>query len=238
MRALRFATKPATPVLWAGLALVLLGLAPAATRADVIIGNLGAVDGGNVSLSATNYEAVSFTMGSQAYSVSDVQIRILGNGNLDAITFQMRDNAGGQPSNSVLFTFDGQSASFNGTNTLTFGAGSPFTLTANSTYWLVGFSSNGNAKWVDSSPLTPPAGSGATFGQYSASTNSGTNWSSDPSDAPKFQLDGTPSVGSPEPSSLLLTGTAACMAAAFGWRRRRSRHPKPPVVTAPSADGT
>jgi hypothetical protein len=34
-----------------------------------------------------------------------------------------------------------------------------------------------------------------------------------------FQVDG---VAIPEPSSLLLVGTVACVSAAVGWRRRRT----------------
>ena len=46
MRPLFLPTRQARPVLWAGLALVLLGLAPATTRADVVLGNL--ISGGDV----------------------------------------------------------------------------------------------------------------------------------------------------------------------------------------------
>jgi len=235
MRPLLLATKPATPVLWAGLALVLLTLVPAATRADVIIGNLGAGDGGKVTLNG-NSVAASFTMGSQAYSISDVQIRLQGNVP-SQLTYQIRDDAGGQPSNNVLLTFNGQSAMTTATLTYTFGAGSPFTATANSTYWLVGFSSQ-PAGWVDSSPQTNPSGSAATFGQYEQSTSSIGPWIPLLTDAPKFQLDGTPLVGSPEPSSLVLVGTVACVAAAVGLCRRRTRRPELAVMTARSADGT
>ena len=222
MRPLLLVTQPATSVLWTGLAIVLLGLAPAATRADVVIGNLGAGDGGKVQLNDDSI-AASFTMGSQAYSISDVQIRLQGNVP-SQLTYQIRDDASGQPSNNVLLTFNGLSATTTATVTYTFGAGSPFTAAANTTYWLVGFSSQ-PAGWVDSSPQTNPSGSAATFGQYEQSPSSTGEgpWSSLSSDAPKFQLDGTPAVGSPEPSSLFLTGTVACVAAVVGWRRRRTR---------------
>jgi len=235
MRPLLFASRSATPALTAGLALVLLTLAPAATRADVVLGNFGAGDGGNVSTSTNNFNAASFTMGSQDYLLSDVQIRITGNGNA-AATFQLRADASGHPSSSALFTFTSETITGFSTNTVTFPAGSPFTLTANSTYWLVGFTTNGNINWVDSSPHTNPSGSGATFGQYQQSTDSGASWASSPNE-PKFQLDGTPATGVPEPGSLLLVGTVSCVAAAVGWRRRRTRPTEPDVVTERSADG-
>ncbi len=221
MSPLHFAPKRATLVLWAGTVLVLLTMAPAATRADVIIGNLSAGDGGKVQINDDSV-AVSFTMGSQAYSISDVQIRLQGNVP-SQLTYQIRDDASGQPSNNVLLTFNGQSAATTATVTYTFNAGSPFTAAANTTYWLVGFSSQ-PASWVDSSPQTNPSGSAATFGQYEQSPSStGLGpWSSLSSDAPKFQLDGTP-TGSPEPSSLVLVGTVTCVAAAVGWRRRRQQ---------------
>jgi hypothetical protein len=237
MRRPLIATKPATPVLWAGAVLVLLGLAPAVGRADVILGNLGAGDGGNVQTSANKYTAASFTMGGQAYSLSDVQIRITGNGNAGA-TFQLRADASGQPSSSALFTFDSQSITGFSTNTDTFPAGSPFTLTANNTYWLVGLTTNGSINWADSSPQTNPSGSGATFNTYALSPDAGTTWTNTSSDAPKFQLDGTPSTGVPEPSSLVLVGTVACVAAAVGLLRRRNRRPGLADMTARSTNGT
>ena len=55
MRPLLLATKPATPVLWVGTALVLLGLAPAVGRADVILGNLGSGNGGSATLDSNDF---------------------------------------------------------------------------------------------------------------------------------------------------------------------------------------
>lgn len=224
----------ATPVRWAGLATLLLGLAPSVGRADVILGNLGAGDGGNVMINPNNYVAASFTMGSQAYALSDVQVRLTG-GVPPEITFQLRGDAGGSPAGGVLVTFNGAGTSEQATNTFTFAAGSPFTLTPNSTYWLVGSTTSSSARWVDSSPPTNPSGIGATFGQYKESSNSGSSWSGS-SVKPLFQLDGTP-TGVPEPSSLALVGAVACVAAAAGWRRR-TRGAGSAAETAPPAGGT
>ena len=66
MKPLFSATKQAIPVLWTSLALVLLGIAPAVARADVILGNLGTADGNNLDiLDFQRYGAASFTMKSQ-----------------------------------------------------------------------------------------------------------------------------------------------------------------------------
>ena len=48
MRPLTFATKLTTRNLSYGMFLILLALSPVVSRADVILGNLGAGDGGNV----------------------------------------------------------------------------------------------------------------------------------------------------------------------------------------------
>jgi hypothetical protein len=224
MRPLLFTSKPATPVLWAGTVLVLLGLAPAVCRADVILGNLGTGDGStSLTLNSTTFTGASFTMGSQAYSLSDVQITLENNPSSGTI-FQLESDASGKPSSAVLFTFTTPTFG-SGLATYTFPVSSPFTLAANSKYWLVGLTNSGSTSWVASNTSTNPAGGGATFGSYSFSASSGASWSNLSGFTPEFQVNGTPSVGSPEPSSLLLTGMAACMAAAVGWRRRRTRRP-------------
>jgi hypothetical protein len=61
MRSPLFATKPAPLVLWAGMALTLLGL-PAVGWADFIIGNLGAGDSDSVAVNSTALFAGSFTI--------------------------------------------------------------------------------------------------------------------------------------------------------------------------------
>ena len=237
MRPLLFATKPATSVLWATTILVLLGMSPAVGRADVILGNLEAGSRGNSVINSADYVAGSFTLGGQAYYHSDAQI-ILTNIPASDTTFQLESDSSGrsQPSDTVLSTFTNPTFG-SGLTTYTFTAGSPFTLAANTTYWLVGSTNSSNTNWVTSNPATNPTGSGAAFGSYLFSFNSGTTWSNFSSVAPQFQLDGTPSVGSPEPSSLVLAGTVACVAAAVAWRRRRTRRPELAAVTALCADG-
>jgi hypothetical protein len=174
-------------------------------------------------------------MGSQDYVVSDVLIR--GTGFNSNVAFQIRGDASGQPSSSVLFTFDPANVSGGGTQTVSFPAGSPFTLTGNSTYWLVGSTSSGQINWQDSSPNTLPSGSGATFGTYALSNDSGSNWTITAANAPIFQLEGT-LAGVPEPSSLALVGTVACVGAVVGWRRRRTGRLEQAGATGQSADGT
>ena len=241
MKPLLLATKPAPPVLWAGLALVLLGLAPAVGRANVILGNLGTVatDGSSQPIDKGNWFAASFTMNSLAYSLSDVQITLRGDPASDT-TFTLQSNATvptpSHPSGTNLVTFTNPTFG-GGTTTYTFPAGSAFTLAANTTYWLVGHTNSSATDWITSNPQTNPSGSGATFGTYAQSTNSGVTWTNTTANSPKFQLDGTP-AGVPEPSSLVLVGTVACVATAVGWRRRRTSRPELAVVTARSADGT
>ena len=200
MRSLRFAIRLA---LWS---LIPLG-SPAEVRADFIIGNLIAGDGGNVMLNSSNYAAGSFTIGNQPYLLSDVQVRLTG-GVPDGITFQLRNDANGQPSDRVLFTFSQSDISGLATKTYMFPANSPFTLPVGATFWLVGFTSSSSARWVNSNPPISPQGTAAMFGQYKQSSNGGTSWSGT-ADQPKFQLDGLPLVV-PEPSSLVLLVVGIC----------------------------
>jgi hypothetical protein len=221
MRQLFFGTQPVTRVLRAGTFVVLLGLAPAVGRADVIIGNLGAADGNSLSFNGSSWDAASFTMGSQAYSLADVQITLTSNP-ASSSTFVLESDASGVPSGTVVSTFSTHSPDFtNSTTTYTFTPDSAFTLAANTTYWLVASTTSGGSGGSDSIPVTFPAGGGATFGNYATSTSSGSAWTIDNSNAAKFQIDGT-LASVPEPSSLLLVGTVACVAAAVGWRRRRT----------------
>jgi hypothetical protein len=215
MRQLFFATRPVTRVLWACIVTVLLGLAPAVGRASVILGNLGAGDGSNQSIDANNWLAASFTMGSLPYILSDVQVRL--SNPVASTTFVLESNAGGAPSGTILSTFTGSLPS--GTNTITLNAGPSITLAAGTTYWLVGHTTTASTAWIKSNPQTSPSGSGATFGQYSSSNNAGSTWTLFTSSSPKFQLDG---IAIPEPSSLALVGTVACVGGAVGWRRRRT----------------
>ena len=223
MRPPLFATKPFAPVLWAGMALVLLGLAPAAGRADMIFGNLDAAtgnDSNSQSLNIGNLYAVSFTMGSQDYSLSDVQIRLTFSPPANT-TFQLRSDTSGHPSGGTLLTFTNPTFG-SGQTTYTFTPGSPFTLAADTTYWLVGSTTSGlNANWAVTSPLTNPSGSGASFGSYADTSTGGGTWFNSAATT-QFQLDGT-TAAVPEPSSLFLTGTGICVAAAVGWHRRRTR---------------
>ncbi len=226
MRPPLFATKPATLVLRVGLAIGLLTLVPAATRADVIIGNLPAGNAGSFVIGPPQYIAAGFTMGSQAYSLSNVQITLISNAVSPPpsdTAFQLQSNAVGfKPSGTVLFTFTNPTFA-PGLNTFTFAAGSPFTLASNTTYWLVGLTGSTEANWVFPDPNITPTGSGASFNAYAQSHDQGATWFGLSTATPEFQLNGTPSVGSPEPSSLVLAGTAACIAAAAGLRRWRVR---------------
>jgi hypothetical protein len=202
-------------------ALVLLALAPAVGRANVIIGNLETGNGSVSPINSKNQAAYSFAMGSQPYTVSDVMITLGGNPPSDT-TFQLQSDAIGRPSGNVLVTFiDPPFVNDLGAGTdYTLGVPAPVTLAANVTYWLVGFTGSSSANWVNSKPQTDPSGPGATFVAYALSGDSEATWTNSDSVRPKFQLDGT--VNSPEPSSLVLVGTVAGVAAATRGCRRRT----------------
>jgi hypothetical protein len=210
-------------MLWASIVVALLGLAPTVGRADLIIGNLAAAtanDNVSQSINFSERYAVSFTMGSQAYSLSDAQIRLTFSPP-NATRFQLESDAGGNPSNTGLVTFTNPTFG-SGQNTYTFTADSPFTLAPNTTYWLVGSTTNAalSANWAVTLLLTNPSGSGASFGSYADTTTSGATWFNSASTT-QFQLNGTPAAV-PEPSSLVFASISAC--GAFGcWRRSRRK---------------
>ena len=163
MKPLLLATKPATPVLWAGLALVLLGLVPAVGQADAILGNLVSGDGGFRTLDQNDFAAYGFTMGSQAYSLSDVQLRLRFPTSDTIFTLESDATIGpSRPSGTNLALFANPNFQ-SGTHTYTFPA-SAFTLAPNTTYWLVGRTSSiFNTGWQLTNFPNIPMGSGATF---------------------------------------------------------------------------
>ena len=230
MRPLRVATKPSMLVLWEGMVLVLLGLAPAVGRADLVLGNLGAGDGTSLSIESTDLVAASFTMGNQDYTLSDVQIRLTFSPPFST-TFQLESDAPGvsRPSGTSLLTFTNPNFS-SGARTYTFTADSPFTLAANTTYWLVGSTSNSlPANWVVSDPDTRPTGPGADFGFYADSSDSGATWGFlAPLATPMFQVDG---VQATCPNHRPWSWSARSLA----WSRRQACTAGEPASGSPSS---
>lgn len=204
-----------------GMSLVLLGLVPVVGRADVIIGNLGAASGGSSRISPIIFLGASFTMGSQSYTLSGAKI-VLANTPVRETNFRLESDSAGDPSGTVLSKFTNPPFG-SGITTYMFTPSSPFTLAANTKYWLVGSTNGADTSWVTTSPNTDPSGPGATFGGYSFSSSSGANWSNI-GFTTQFQIEGTPIVPAvvvPEPSSLVLVGIVACVAMVVGWHRRR-----------------
>lgn len=180
-------------------------------RADNIIGDLSAGNNGTNAISNAIYWASSFTMGSNAYSLTDIQIVLAGTPN--GISFALESDGGTIPSDTVLLALNSPTFT-TGILTYTFTPGSPFILEPNTIYWLVATSSTVlPVKWENGAGDQIPTGAGATYGTRTETSDSGLIWGGAANNTNLFEVDGTlVQTSAPEPSS---AGLAAIGSALF-----------------------
>jgi len=213
---------------WLAAVTVLLTTGAIPARADLIIGNLPG-NNSNVSVIGAlgSTAAMGFTMGSSSYTLTDAELVLtltaptasppsLSNAPL----LQLRSDVSGAPGASLL-TFtnpDFTKVTPLTPSTFTFTPSTPFTLQANTSYFLYLASSTTLGApflWDASKPAVTPTGSGAT---YLKSTTSALN---------SFELDGqdppaNPNVAStPEPSTLFIVAATVPVGLGFWWFKRR-----------------
>jgi hypothetical protein len=187
---------------WAVAALALLVGGAGQAEADIVVTNL-ANSPANVDGSGLNAAAQSFTTGGLDQVLQSVTLKLRGEaGSIDVFLFS--DNAG-LPGTSLLHL-----GTLTPTGSLfadyTLKAASPFTLAANTTYWVEG-NYIGSPNWAYT--LDPSFSGSGTLGNFTNSTDGGGTWLGPFSGEPyQLQVD----------ASLLGVGTLGLVG--YGWRRR------------------
>ncbi len=202
---------------FAAVSLLWLTLTSGHTQCADIIGNLPQNnDFANSSISSAANKAVSFTMGTSAYTLDSVQLR-LSAPVLTTAQIQIRNDTGGlDPGTTVLASFTNPTSQGAGIFDYTFTPTGSFTLSASTKYWLYVSATTDNYTWYASSPSITPTGV-ATFGAYRFTSNSGSSWGSSTT-LNSFKITGTVV---PEPSTLILSGLSVAALAAKAFARRR-----------------
>jgi hypothetical protein len=147
-------------------------------QAVAIIGNLPGNDGASTFINAASggsgggdgedSKAGGFTMGSQAFSLDSVDLRLnVANAGSNPL-IQIFDSVSGDPTN-LLQTLINPTFTLGANSTYTFSAASALTLAANTTYWIVASNAASVAdsySWMASSPSSVPTGAYATNAGY------------------------------------------------------------------------
>jgi hypothetical protein len=201
----------------------------ACAKADIIIGNVSSsTDNGSNGFSSIMSWAGAFTMGNNAYTLTDVYIAVVGIFQPGA-TFDLDSDLLGLPAPSqpndvdVVLTIQNPPPIYIAgvTATYTFAPGTPFILEADTTYWLTATSTNATpTHWANNVPTIPvsqlPAGVGATYGGREEASAILNNFGWDgtaENNSDIFEVDGTllsnvASTPEPESGGLAIIGLA------------------------------
>ena len=215
------------------LAVALLAFPAVSTRADVIISNLGSA---HAQFRAGGYTAMGFTMGTESYTLTDVELSLVVFSGVPPL-ITLNANNGGTPG-VALEAFTNPSFGSNQQN-YTFTPTSPFTLAANTTYWLT--AALNDSRWYYAS--VDATGIATSVGFALFSPDAGASWITDTGTYRAYQVNGSPPAAStaapvPEPSSLLLACVAGCGSLLPALRRRfrrRATSPSPAETTPGSS---
>lgn len=195
--------------------------AASTASAGVIISNLNGNDGTQTAgIDDLRNKGMGFTMASgNDYSLDFVTLRldITGTpGDVDPIV-QIWSNVGGSPG-AALTTLSDPLISATGINNYVFSATAPFTLLADTTYWLVVSGAVGASgfDWKASSPAVTPTGIATHFGAK-FDTN-GLPPTGNSSIINSYSINASEIAGVPVPGSIALLGIGL---AGFGYRRCR-----------------
>ncbi|BDC48563.1 hypothetical protein F183_A08790 [Bryobacterales bacterium F-183] len=208
--------RPGATAGYAGTIACLLFLGSAANlKADTILGNLPVTNDSTPTVIGGQFvKAIGFTLSpGQNYNLTQLTLRLAGFsvGRVPVVT--LRENVGGaDPGANVLVQFSNPPAQGNDYFNYAFTPASPFTLLANTKYWLVVSESAGTIAWSASIPSVTPSGV-AVLNNNRLSTDGGLSYG-DSARFNNFQLEGTPVVNPvPEASSALFLLGAVAVAA-------------------------
>lgn len=191
------------------LALLLsLGLGQQAS-AVTLVENLSQGNNGVGVAQLANWQGASFTTGSGSYNLNSATLlfqQLVASPNL---FLRLYSNSSGTPG-TLITSFTNPASITTSLANNTFTLATPYTLAANTTYWLVsGVSDNvGNYQWGYTTSYAQTGLPGWTIGDgYVDSNNQGGGWTSFPTDGPyQFSLEGTtstPPTSVPEPGSVV-----------------------------------
>jgi len=197
----------------------------------VIIGNYPQANDGTLtavtSLDGTVAKAVGFTMSGQSYGLDSVMLRLMEQANSTSILTVQLYGGTTQPAGSPLVTFNSPVIP-NVASDVKFTPLTPYTLLANTTYWIYvrGTSNDFNGiVWYASTPGIVPTGLATSAGSLLGSRALGVSGLSVSTVLNTFAVAGIlgPAPSIPEPSSVISATTALVAGLAYaGWRRRRA----------------
>jgi hypothetical protein len=177
--------------------------------------------GGNSEVSGNQICAMSFTTGNELTSLSAVSVSIYGSnpghpplgGSLGAFSVALYDDASGSPGNSLMFlsgnNYPTNAGIYTYTNT------SALLLMTNTTYWIVGSSSNSTGgaqyKWKLTSNATLDSDSIWTLGECGEDSN-GRGWAV----ISGYYLEFSVTVTTNQPATPLISSTPTASAIIYG----------------------
>ncbi len=191
------------------LALLLsLGLGQQA-YAVTLVENLSESNDGIGSINFNFWNGSSFTTGSSSYNLQSATLLFQQLTASPNLFVRLYSNSSGTPG-TLITSFTNPASITTSLANNTFTLATPYTLAANTTYWLVsGVSDNvGNYQWGYTTSYAQTGLPGWTIGDgYVESNNQGGGWTSFPTDGPyQFSLEGTtstPPTSVPEPGSVV-----------------------------------
>jgi hypothetical protein len=202
---------------------VLAAGAGGSADAGLIVSNIDHTD---APIPVDPFDAQAFTAGGANQVLGSVTLR-LGDfsGAAQTVTVSLNSDASGQPGESVLalgsISLAADTPSF---ADYTVTAPSPFTLQANTTYWVVAQTDSGDFVFWSGTLSTASTGPG-TLGPGAVRPDTVARWDTFTSARYELEVDApaldTPAAATvPEPASLTLLSVGAAGLLGYAWRRR------------------